>query len=158
MKLKKIISAALITVSFLFSWLFIVQSKEVRLNPCSAYVVFYKNNEHFNALIEFILFKKDGTGVLTISGTRFTDENRTGVVRRAIEYSWDNEDGTYVFTSRAIRKSSRDETLPDSTLRSFLPSFFSEVNGSLNLSVTPQGDAGYLFSSGVRPLFFCEKL
>ena len=159
LKMKKQITIViLIITSFLFTWLFIIQKRESGLNPCSAYMVIYKNNLHFNALIEFISFKKDGTGVLTLSGTSFINEKKTGVVRRVIEYSWDNTGGTYTFTSSAIRKSPRDETLSESTLKDFLPSFFSEVNGNLNLSVTPQGNAGYLFASGSRPLFFCEKL
>lgn len=127
------------------------------ISPCSAYLIIKHNDTHFNLLIDFLLINNNGTGVVTVSGTYFKNEHKTGVIRRSINFEWVLHDHVYSLSAVDIRKSERDESLSDSVLKELLPLFFIRKGGKIDFTVNRDGDGGYIFANGIRPLFFCEK-
>lgn len=127
------------------------------ISPCSAFLIMKDNDSHFNILIDFLLIQNDGTGLVTVSGTYFKNEKKIGVIRRSINFDWVLHDHIYSLSAVDIKKSERDESLSDKDLKELLPLFFIQHGGKLDLTVTRESDGGYIFASGVRPLFFCEK-
>ncbi|ECC1666789.1 hypothetical protein FNJ15_21830 [Salmonella enterica subsp. diarizonae] len=127
------------------------------ISPCSANLIIKNNETQFNILIDFLLIQNDGTGVVTVSGTYFKNDKKTGVIRRSINFQWGLHDHVYSLSAQEIRKSERDESLSDNDLKELLPLFFIRSGGKIDFTVNRDGDGGYIFSNGIRPLFFCEE-
>ncbi|AUO67920.1 hypothetical protein WM46_08360 [Citrobacter freundii complex sp. CFNIH2] len=109
-----------------------------------------------NLLIDFLSSQDNGMGILTVSGTYFENDKKIGVIRRLVKYDWVLLNSSYRLSTTEIRKSSRDETLSDEDLELLLPGFFTHIGGKFDLTIATVDNAGYVFSAGVRPLFFCE--
>lgn len=156
--MKKLISVLFIgavAVGFIFRFSDDTSSGFVK--PCSTYLIINHGETQLNLLIDFLSSQENGTGILTVSGTYFENNKKIGVMRRLVKYDWVFLNNSYRLSATEIRKSSRDETLSDKDLELLLPDFFTHIGGKFDLTITSIGDAGYMFSAGVRPLFFCER-
>ncbi|HGY1777138.1 hypothetical protein [Citrobacter amalonaticus] len=126
------------------------------VKPCSTYLIISHKDTQLNLLIDFLSSQDNGMGILTVSGTYFENDKKIGVIRRLVKYDWVLLNSSYRLSTTEIRKSNRDETLSDEDLELLLPGFFTHIGGKFDLTIATVDNAGYVFSAGVRPLFFCE--
>lgn len=124
---------------------------------CTASVVVFHKEVQANFTLDFMYNKKKQSGIVSISGS-FHQRNRAeGTIRRDISYSWIENKNTYHLLSTNIDKIENVETLPDEVIATVLPAFYVYPNKKVNYSIKSQGNSGFLFTVGKRPIFICTR-
>lgn len=132
-------------------------SKNLHTDQCTAYIVVFQDNIRANLALDFMYNEHKHDGVVSVSGS-YTQNNRlAGTIRRDVTYKWEHNGDAFNFISTNINKFSHIETLPDELVSMVMPDFYVYPNKGINYSIQPQGKAGFLFSIGKRPLFFCAR-
>lgn len=128
--------------------------KNVTHETCKAEVSFVKNKEMLNMVVYQNLFS--GTGTLSISGVLYERDKVAGYISKTIMFTYEKKGYTYVVISQAILRSPQ-MTLSKDKEHKWLPAFFYESGKSLVWTIRPVSKNASLISSGIVPLFLCEK-
>ncbi len=150
---KWMISAILIMVIALFTLAFF-QYREVPGIECHANVRVFKDNVELKVLFSYSM--KAGSGVANVSGSLMTEGKITGRISRVTTFSYVQKGKVYSLQSNNAVKSNLD-TLDNAFLGQYLPAFYLENAAHLILTIVPQNNSGWVFSTGKVPSFFCEK-
>lgn len=122
----------------------------------SSFVVFYKN-ARANITLNYMYSLENKNGIVSISGTYLEDNKLKGRIRRDVAYDWVENQDSYHLHSKKINKYEIIETLPDELLADILPDFYVYPDKNVSYSILNQGDHGFLFTIGTRPLFYCAR-
>ncbi|EHG6158780.1 hypothetical protein [Escherichia fergusonii] len=124
---------------------------------CSISMVVYHKNVHANITLNFMYSLEKQQGVVAVSGNYLQDDKPKGIIRRDVSYDWTENQDVYHLHSTKIDKYEGMETLPDALLASILPDFYVYPNENVSYSILNQGERGFLFTIGKRPLFYCAR-
>ncbi|WLI78994.1 hypothetical protein Q5705_08655 [Kosakonia sp. H02] len=155
---KKMVSVMLIFLIAGFSagYLhFLISTKLRTTETCTASVVVFHKGIQANFTFDFMYNKQKKNGVVSVSGRLHQTNRFEGTIRRDISYTWAENRNTYKFLSASISKIDNAETLPDDVIATVLPAFYVYANKEVNYSIKAQGNSGFLFTVGKRPLFIC---
>lgn len=147
------IFAASITVS----WFYAQSNDRVNTGKCTANMSVYHDDIKANLTLAFMYIKDEKTGIVSVDGNYFINNNYAGSIRREVAYSWIEDKNNIQFTSRRITKLSNTETINDDTLRNILPDFYIAENKNMFYTIVNQGTHGFIMSSGNRAIIFCER-
>lgn len=134
-----------------------LSSKRQYTDQCTASVIVFYKDIQANMTLDFMYNQKKQNGVISISGS-YTQNNRSlGTIRRDISYAWTENKDTYNFISTRVNKFENIETLSDDRIAMVLPDFYVYPDKRINYSIQTQGDNGFLFIIGKRPIFYCAR-
>lgn len=122
----------------------------------SSFVVFYKN-ARANITLNFMYSLENRDGIVAVSGTWVENNQLKGRIRRDVSYDWNDNKDTHHLHSTRINKFDIIETLPEDLLAKILPDFYVYPNENVSYSILSQGEHGFLFTIGKRPLFYCAR-
>lgn len=124
---------------------------------CSATIFIYKDDIRANLTLDFMYTLQKKTGVVAVSGTYAQGDKTIGAIRRDVSYSWEENNDTFHFLSQKVTKIYDGESLPDEKISEILPDFFVYPDSTVHYSIINQGDKGFMFTVGKRPVFFCSR-
>lgn len=134
-----------------------LSSKRQYTGECTASVVVFNNDVRANINLAFMYNEKKQNGVISVSGSYMQNNQPKGTLRRDISYTWTENKNTYNFLSTRITKFANIETVSDEIIATVLPDFYVYPDKRINYSIQTQGDGGFLFLIGKRPLFYCAR-
>lgn len=134
-----------------------LSSAREHTDECSASVVIFHKDTRANITFDFMYNQKKQTGVVSISGNYVQNNQPKGTIRRDVSYAWTENKDAYNFISTRVNKFENIETVPDDLIASVLPDFFVYPDKRINYLIQNQGDNGFLFLVGKRPIFYCAR-
>lgn len=132
-------------------------SKHYNEEKCTASLIVFYEDTRANLTLDFMYNLKEHRGVVAVSGNYIKNNRPAGNIRRDVSYTWTENKDTYNFTSTMVNKVKNIETLSDDIIALVMPDFYVYPQKYINYSIQNQGDSGFLFTIGKRPLFFCAR-
>jgi len=134
-----------------------LSSRRQYTGECSASVVVFYKEIRANMMLDFMYNERKQNGVISVSGNYTQGNHLKGTIRRDVSYAWTENKDTYNFISTRINKFENIETVPDELIALVLPDFYVYPDRRINYSIQTQGENGFLFLIGKRPLFYCAR-
>lgn len=134
-----------------------LSSRRQYTGECTASVVVFYKDIRANMTFDFMYNEKKQTGVISISGNYSQNNHFQGTIRRDVSYVWTENKDTYNFISTRVNKFENIETVPDELIAMVLPDFYVYPDKRINYTIQTQGESGFLFLIGKRPLFYCAR-
>ncbi|WP_434584722.1 hypothetical protein ACMYSP_24785 [Klebsiella sp. R390] len=154
-----VLSVACFTFIVIIASLTLFLNKSKKNDGCSTTIIIYQDNSRFNLNLNFMYSLSTMTGVVAISGIYLENDTVKGKIRRDVIYNINENKDTYRFHSVKIQKFDNitPEPVTDAKLASALPDFYVYPDKDISYTITNQGEDGFMFVIGKRPLFFCSR-
>lgn len=134
-----------------------IAAHTLHTGQCTAYIVVFQEAVRANLALDFMYNEKKRDGVVSVSGSYAQNNRLAGTIRRDVSYRWEENGDAFSFLSTNVNKFAHIETLPDDLVSLVMPDFYVYPDKRINYTIQPQGEAGFLFTIGKRPLFFCAR-
>lgn len=124
---------------------------------CSGTWVIFNKNTKTNLTLDFMYSRKHQVGTVAINGILLEGDKVKARIRRDVIYDWTENQDILNFHSIKINKFKIMDSLSDEQLAEILPDFYVYPDKRVSYSVLSQGNHGFLFTIGQRPLFYCAR-
>lgn len=142
----------------LASWLYNSRAAKLRdTELCSTSIIVYYKDIRANLTLDFMYTLKKQAGIVAVSGTYAKNDRVIGVIRRDVSYIWTENKDSFHFFSVKVNKLANNESISDDAISEVLPDFYVYPEKSINYSILTQGQKGFMFTVGKRPIFFCAR-
>lgn len=121
---------------------------------CHSNVRVFNSEGEIQVLFSYSM--KNGSGVANVSGTFYGQESVTGSISRTVTFNYKKSNNIYTLHSTNVAQSSLDK-FDNEFLNHYLPKFYLYKDVPLIITVTPQTQRGWVFSTGKVPSFYCEN-
>lgn len=142
-----ILSISLSAIIFFHSW----YSPPIE---CHSNVRIFNGSGEMKVLFSYSL--KDGSGVANIAGTFFDKDKMLGTISRTTTFTYTKNNNIFTMHSTNVAHAGLDK-FDNDFLNQYLPRFYLYKDVPLIITVTPQTQNGWIFSTGKVPSFYCEK-
>ncbi|CAM4237446.1 hypothetical protein [Serratia silvae] len=120
---------------------------------CEALLVIDKDDAELALAFNFILQGNDG--IATLKGNLRQGDKTTGVSRKSY-FTFNQKEGLYHLQSTSTVTTPADNSKTEDIAR-YLPLFYLQPGLKFDFTVYPVSEAGYVFSTGQVPSFYCAR-